>query len=1653
MLAVVKERLGESLGLLPELQTGGLHVVDTESSVSEESEAVVVEDGLSVGEVVNSVTFILGDSSGNVLGEVEASDLPEEVLDGYISSLVAPDVFVEDALFGELPEVNIETDPVEELFYEGTLARESRMKLWGLNKKWGPLFKVVMWTIAFFADIMTFGYTSSKSPKLYAKRFRRIGFFIMVVSPMIIIGGHHTLQLVAKFDVIPQLLHFVEWGLFWGPVATFLFGWMLIFSAIRQQNGASFMVVFKPYYAPIPAYYSEAGPVFTIGHLLLSLKDTHTNMISFGGIGSGKCWAPGTRMLMFDGRIKCVEDLVVGDQLMGPDGKPRNVLSLARGRGKMYWVSERGALRSSGWGCNDVHMLTLKHSNGRPGMGWRDLPKDMRGFLKREKNPVFDGLKQVADLDSFGFNERTGRPIVPQDWADVELKGFLERTPKDWKGFGISRFWKMFRVAPKVDTSDLSGNYLVSEYYDWGYNWALSGKFPEWRPELFFRCSVEKRLAFLAGVLDVLGSVSHGCYVLPTFKGLDWVMLMARSVGLKVVEGVSGCEFQRGHISLDELPTTCFKGVKFGRVGGSDRLMYDWQVEETGEGDYYGFTVDGDTRILLADFTVTHNTAGFINPTLMQFFRKLNSSDHRSVYARWGGLVLDVKGDFIDFVIYCFKLMGRPLIDLVIIDPDISLVRYNPLDASDKERFADNGAAKLAAVQKIIGGGSDSKDKYWTDTSKSVIRSTLKVLQVLKPTIEISMADVGNYASDDAKMQSLLEETREKLMKNRFSLTEEDYNGFINSVDKLQNEWVSLVETTKSILKTTISQMLGPIVASTSLRRCFCRETSFSFKQVVTEAKVVLFRGSALDKDTRRLIAVCLKMDFMQWAQRRNGDVAARYGLAGDGRKRTILFVCDEYQEYVTAGSGGDGEFFAVSRSCQVCGIVATQHYRSLKSVVSNEDDCEVLINNLCTKVFLNSPCEKTAKLGEFLGSEYEKENHNYSLGGEGISLGKSGGSGGVSVSKGKEAHFKASAFANLLTMDMEKTSKRDWYSESIVYHYNHHTKSSTKMFRTKLYHCYPPRDYMATLSRNYDVVLRDRNAQRTLFSASLALQATGSVIRDEKVSLFASYFEEAKLDFLASGSSVPESVVEGISEAKAFSHDSLDSKISYAKFELEKAKASNDVQKVEAFEKMLERLQTELTSQVLASVLKSGSNAGNSFGIAGGVSAVPLGVQVLSNPDAGVVAVDDDVLGTSSLDIPVPLTGGGPIDEDPDDSWAQDGLDLPVVVSAPDVDSFDDNDYSDEGEVVTASDVLGDSGVDDFDGSSLVDPVTVTSYDSDDDLGAEDNDLSDDDESILSGLDSLGDEELGSLSSLKVFEPDVVDIQDSDLFDLSSASVIDLQALPIPERVVLLPDVLEPESDFDGSIHNTKPSNLFLGFQDFCFGISLALPEDRLDLSAEPVDLFESGFDPDEAVESLELIQELKAMVPDGVDSDLGSDVPVDEKVVAPVKVESKLVIEDVSSVDIPIVPLGVVVTDELYEGYEFPMDTFDGDFGGRDEREVLISRPVYKDPMISSVSVVDDDLDISDIDYGDIDIDAVDSAFAGMSEPVDDALCDDLSGIDFGGCNWMDVLDDNADTKLSRVREYLSKFTPEELAELDLGDSLDILDLGDDDFEDDDN
>ena len=96
-----------------------------------------------------------------------------------------------------------------------------------------------------------------------------------------------------------------------------------------------------------------------LGQLITNPKAIGTAIAIHGPPGTGKCHTYDTQILMYDGSIKMVQDIVIGDNVMGDDSTPRKVIDLGRGQDELFEVIPR---KGEKFGVNSEHILCLKQS-------------------------------------------------------------------------------------------------------------------------------------------------------------------------------------------------------------------------------------------------------------------------------------------------------------------------------------------------------------------------------------------------------------------------------------------------------------------------------------------------------------------------------------------------------------------------------------------------------------------------------------------------------------------------------------------------------------------------------------------------------------------------------------------------------------------------------------------------------------------------------------------------------------------------------------------------------------------------------------------------------------------------------------------------------------------------------------------------------------------------------------------------------------------------------------------------------------------------------------------------------------------------------------------------------------------------------------------
>ena len=135
--------------------------------------------------------------------------------------------------------------------------------------------------------------------------------------------------------------------------------------------------------------------------------------------GKGKCLAKGTLVILYNRKLCPVEDIVVGDVLLGDDGTPRKVLSLARGRELMVRICEYGTNRS--YTVNRSHILSLRH---RKTGHIEDMP--VTDYLRRNDSVEWLGWRINPQIIKHNLPQKYEIDVIPlgeDDYYGFEIDG------------------------------------------------------------------------------------------------------------------------------------------------------------------------------------------------------------------------------------------------------------------------------------------------------------------------------------------------------------------------------------------------------------------------------------------------------------------------------------------------------------------------------------------------------------------------------------------------------------------------------------------------------------------------------------------------------------------------------------------------------------------------------------------------------------------------------------------------------------------------------------------------------------------------------------------------------------------------------------------------------------------------------------------------------------------------------------------------------------------------------------------------------------------------------------------------------------------------------------------------------------------------------
>jgi len=362
----------------------------------------------------------------------------------------------------------------------------------------------------------------------------------------------------------------------------------------------------------------------------IGIKDPSKPVGSFiflGPTGCGKCHGKGTKILMYDGSIKNVEDINIGELLMGDDSTPRTVLSLARGKDKMYRITPLNG--GEPFVCNEPHILSLKTTgtNNIVNIPLNDYLGESKWFKHTHKlwrtNVEFESKMIKIDPYFMGLWLGDGNSHnVGITTADSEVVDYVYKTAKEWNLNVRKDELENNKSNTYVLTGDIKGEYHNNNLMTTFREYNLMNKYKEkdianskFIPDDYLYNDSTVRKNVLAGLIDSDGWHHQNCYLISTKynKLADQILFLSRSLGYrasKTPKIVNGQTYYSINIcgDLSDLNIILNRKKSTSRKQKKNVTLTGFDVEYIGVDNYYGFEIDSNHLYLLGDFTVTHNT-------------------------------------------------------------------------------------------------------------------------------------------------------------------------------------------------------------------------------------------------------------------------------------------------------------------------------------------------------------------------------------------------------------------------------------------------------------------------------------------------------------------------------------------------------------------------------------------------------------------------------------------------------------------------------------------------------------------------------------------------------------------------------------------------------------------------------------------------------------------------------------------------------------------------------------------------------------------------------------------------------------------------------------------------------------------------------------
>ena len=363
--------------------------------------------------------------------------------------------------------------------------------------------------------------------------------------------------------------------------------------------------------------------------LKFSKNPKRKSLVMFGNVGSGKCYGKGTKIILANGKLKNVEDLRVGESLMGIDSKPNKIISLGRGYENLYEII---CNKGSRFVANESHILTLQKTPTT-----QDPNRVIKNITIKEyliTNPTFKKNHRLMYSDGINFNYQNV-PIDPYYvglWLGDGDKTNTRITNIDNEIIDYLRFYakeinhelRTYKYGDKCSSYAIVEKRGKSSKNNLRLNLKKIGLLNNDKhiPDIYKYNNEEVRLNLLAGLIDSDGHKDNKEYeIITKYKDLAKdIVYLAKSLGFQVSirKKQAICYNNKKSTFVDriiiygdchKIPVKVNRKKIIGkRLQKKSHLVTSFEIKLLGFGKYFGFTLERNPYHLLDSFLIMHNT-------------------------------------------------------------------------------------------------------------------------------------------------------------------------------------------------------------------------------------------------------------------------------------------------------------------------------------------------------------------------------------------------------------------------------------------------------------------------------------------------------------------------------------------------------------------------------------------------------------------------------------------------------------------------------------------------------------------------------------------------------------------------------------------------------------------------------------------------------------------------------------------------------------------------------------------------------------------------------------------------------------------------------------------------------------------------------------